>query len=753
MCIGLSSKAQTYTISGTITDSESGEPIIGALISLSNQKSGTASDVNGAFSLKSSSTKDTLQIQYFGYKRYNEPVHVTKNIHLQIPLVQDISAMETVVIETNRNAAELEKTQMSTVEITSEEARLLPALGGETDMLKVLQLKPGIKNGGEGSAGLYVRGGGPDQNLFLMDGAQVYNPTHLFGFFSIFNSDAVKSIELYKGDFPPRFGGRLSSVVDVHMRNGDTSKIKVRGGIGVIASRLTIEGPFPHKKGNFIISGRRTYFDIFTRMLNRANGNNPNYDRIPDYYFWDLNGKFNYQINKKNSLSLSSYYGKDKFNFNDDLFKFDFKWGNFVNILSWNHSFNQRFSSTTSIIYSRYKYNITNSANGFNFNLQSGIQDWTIKSDFNYRLNEKHTLDFGATITTHSFLISRLNAGSDDGKITLGAGQHLYAQEYGIYLSDQYTITSRLKIQGGLRFSAFTNKVVYKGWEPRFSARYRVTERQSIKLSYARMFQYIHLASNSGASLPTDIWYPSTANVHPQISDQVAAGHQISFFHDKLFLSNEIYYKYMQHMIDFRDGAQLFVNNNLEGEFVYGKGWSYGWECYLEKKTGRTTGWIGYTLSWTWRQFDAINNGNLFPARYDRRHDISVVLMHKLTDRIFVSATWVYGTGNAISLPVGRILVQDVLDANPIVVPVYTDRNAFRMAAYHRMDLGLVYKLKPKWGEADLTFSIYNVYNRKNPYFIYFEEVKNSDGVVVAYRAKQVSLFPIIPTLTFNFRF
>jgi outer membrane cobalamin receptor len=750
---GLLTKAQNFAIHVSITDSKNGLPIIGATANLIKQQTGSASDANGKLTIYASIGHDTIQVRYFGYKTYKNPVYINKNLFIQVVLEEDVTEMNEIVIQANPNSDKIEQTQMSTTELTAAEAKLLPALGGETDMLKVLQLKPGIKNGGEGNSGIYVRGGGPDQNLFLMDGAQVYNPSHLFGFFSIFNSDAVNKIELYKGDFPSKYGGRLSSVIDVQMRTGDTSKLKVRGGIGIIASRLTVEGPIgAKKKGSFIISGRRTYVDIFTNLINKKESGNSSFPTIPGYYFGDLNGTFDYRFNKKNSIRFTSYYGRDNFSYNDNPFTFKFVWGNFLNCLSWKHKYNSRLSSNVSLIYSRYQYGLSNGSNGFNINLQSSIQDWTAKVDYVYKPNTAHTIEFGGMATSHNFLISRLNGGSSDGKIKFGAGQHLYGQEYGIYVSDQYTISARWKVQGGLRLSGFNNHKVYTGLEPRFAIRYKINERQSLKFSYSRMYQYVQLASNTGASLPTDIWYPATNNVRPQISDQVALGHQIMLFGQKLFLSNEIYYKPMQHLIDFKDGAQLFVSNSLESQFVYGKGWSYGWECYLEKKTGRTTGWIGYTLSWTLRQFDAINNGNIFPARYDRRHDISIVIMHKLSERIFISGTWVYGTGNAVSLPVGRILVQGPLDANPVVVPVYTERNAFRMPAYDRMDLGLIYKLRPKWGEADLTLSIYNVYNRKNPYFIYFQQVKNSAGDV-NYQAKFIYLFPIIPSITFNFKF
>jgi outer membrane cobalamin receptor len=631
----------------------------------------------------------------------------------------------------------------------------VPAIFGEVDIIKVLQLKPGIQSGGEGASGLYVRGGGPDQNLVLLDEATVYNAAHLFGFFSIFNPDAVKGVDLYKGDFPAQYGGRLSSVVDVKLKDGNDRKFAGSGGIGAIASRLTLEGPLVKDKSSFVLSGRRTYFDVFTRALNRANRDNKEYNEIPDYYFYDLNAKINYDLGPKDRLFISGYLGRDKFGFQGDNFNFNFNWGNNAATVRWNHIFSPKVFANTSLIYSDYKYTIENKFDIFSFTLGSNIRDISAKTDFYYTANANHTIRFGGQYTHHSFDIGRLQAGSEDGTVAFNSGQGLSGSEMGAYVASELSAGPLWRFNSGLRISGFENKGKwFGGLEPRLAARYKVSEKTSLKASASRMYQYVHLVANSGASLPTDIWYPSGRAIHPQRSDQLAGGISSLLFKGKLLLTNEVYYKWMKNQLDFRDGAQLFVNPRLEEEFVFGKGWGYGNEIYLEKREGRTTGWLGYTLSWTYRKFDEINDGRAFFPRYDRRHDVSAVVIHEFSRRLSFTTTWVYGTGNAISLPVGRFLVQDINGSNFTVVPEYLQRNSFRMAPYHRLDLGIVWKFFPRWGESDLTFSVYNAYNRKNPFFIYFEEVRDSQtDIISGFKAKQVSLFPVIPSVTYNFKF
>lgn len=746
----------TYTISGYVRGTGNEDALIGATVSVPELRIGAATDARGFYTLQLPEGNHTLQATYIGYELISRAIEVSdRNLTINFALLPANSQLREVVIEANSLQQKLTASQMSVETLTTREAKLLPSLFGEVDLIKTLQLKPGVQSGGEGASGLYVRGGGPDQNLVLLDDAVVYNASHLFGFFSVFNPDAVESVDLYKGGFPAQFGGRLSSVLDVKMREGNKERIGVTGGLGLIASRLTVDGPIVKDKSSFILSGRRTYVDVFTRQINRLQEGKKDFNPIPDYYFYDLNGKANYKLGEKDELFVSGYYGRDFFGFNDADFEFGFDWGNKVGALRWQHKFNPRFQVNTTLSGSSYQYNVSNKIDVFSFNLTSDIRDLALKTDFGLILDKGHTLQFGAMATRHAFTIGRLNFDSDDDRQSFSAGNDYEATEAAAYLADDFQVNSQLSLNYGLRLSAFNSGgKTYGALEPRASARYSLSERTSLKASYASMMQYIHLVANSGASLPTDIWYPSNDYVKPQRSQQVAAGISHLFGEGRYMVTNELYYKWMHRQIDFRDGANLFVNDNLEEEFLFGKGESYGNEVYLEKIKGRTTGWVGYTLSWSYRQFEGINEGRRFPTRYDRRHDVSVVVLHELSKRIHLTGAFVYGTGNAYSLPVARFAFQDVQGKNATVVPVYSDRNSFRLAAFHRLDLGLVLKLKPKRGEADLTFSAYNAYNRRNPYFVYFEQVKDEeDNETLGFRAKQVSLFPVIPAVTYNFKF
>ncbi|MDX5419030.1 MAG: TonB-dependent receptor [Hymenobacteraceae bacterium] len=745
-----------FTVSGYVRSTESNEVLVGATVSVPALRVGATTNERGFYTLQLPDGSHTLQVTYIGYELTTRPIIVDGQNHtVNLQMTPASSNLQEVVVEANSLRQKLNNNQMSVETLTTREAKLLPAIFGEVDLIKTLQLKPGVQSGGEGASGLYVRGGGPDQNLVLLDDAVVYNPSHLFGFFSVFNPDAVESVELYKGGFPAQFGGRLSSVVDVKLNNGNNERIRATGGLGLIASRLTVDGPIVKDKSSFIISGRRTYFDIFTRQINRIQEDKEDFSPIPDYYFYDLNGKVNYKLGEKDELFLSGYYGRDFFGFNDEDFQFRFDWGNKVGALRWQHKFNPRFQVNTTFSGSSYQYNINNKIDVFSFNLTSDVRDLGLKTDFNLMLDKGHTLAFGAMATRHAFTIGRLNFDSDDNRLAFDAGSDYDATEAAAYVSDDLQVNSQLSLNYGLRLSAFNSGgKTYTALEPRASVKYNLTTNTALKASYASMMQYIHLVANSGASLPTDIWYPSNKYVKPQRSQQVAGGISHLFADGSYMITNELYYKWMHRQIDFRDGANLFVNDNLEEEFLFGKGESYGNEVYLEKIKGRTTGWIGYTLSWTYRQFDGINEGRRFPTRYDRRHDLSVVLLHKLSKRIHLTGAFVYGTGNAFSLPIARFAFQDVEGKNATVVPVYNDRNSFRLDAFHRLDLGLVLKLNSKHGESDLTFNAYNAYNRRNPYFVYFEQVKDEeDDETLGFRAKQVSLFPVIPSVTYNFKF
>ena len=754
-----------FTISGYIYEASSGESLIGATIAVPSLKKGTYSNEYGFYSLTLPANADSLELvfSFSGYERQKRSILLNKDLSIDINL--DFKVLEEVVIEAEGFEEQLSSTQMSVERLSMRDAKKIPAFLGEVDIIKTLQLKPGVSSGSEGSSGIFVRGGGPDQNLVLLDNTVLYNPSHLFGFFSTFNSDAVKDVKLYKGGFPAQYGGRLSSVIDVKMNEGNNKKFSGSGGLGLIASRLTLEGPIVKDKGSFMVSGRRTYVDLITRQINRALEDDPDFNPIPDYFFYDLNAKANYQLNENNQLFLSGYFGRDQFTFNDGNFDFRFFWGNSNATLRWNHLFSPRLFMNIAVGASDYRYKITNQFDIFAFELGSDITDQTVSTDFTWIPNNKHTVKFGAKAIYHTFTVGRLNAGAEDSTFSFTAGNTFYATEFGAYIADDIEFNDKLKLNVGVRLSGFNSDgITYVNPEPRAALRWTVGKNVSLKASYARMAQYLHLVANSGATLPTDVWYPSNQDVKPQVSDQVAMGVTLTLGEDYL-LSNEVYYKWLRNSIDFRNGADLFVNDNLDTEFVFGEGYAYGNEFYLEKKNGRLTGWIGYTLSWSWREFDgvdengefnpdnAINDGERFNPVNDKRHDISVVGIYELSRRWSFSSSWEYRSGTPTTLPIGRFPLFGPDLEIPQITPIFQKRNSFRLPAYHKLDVGVIYKLFPKWGEADLTISAYNAYNRRNPYFVFFETQENEAGIPIDQVAKQVALFPVIPSITYNFRF
>ncbi|MCB0704252.1 MAG: TonB-dependent receptor [Saprospiraceae bacterium] len=761
----------TFTLSGTITDADNGETLIGATVFLPVLSRGTTTNEYGYYALSIPEGSDSLTIEfsYIGFQKEIRQIVPEKDVVLNIDLGSGLQ-LEEVVVKADSYKEQLRSTEMSVEAITTKETKLIPVLLGESDIIKAIQLKPGIPSGAEGTTGLYVRGGSSDQNLIVLDEAIVYNASHLFGFFSTFNTDAVKDLKLYKGGFPAQYGGRLSSVIDVKLKEGNNREFAGTGGIGLIASRLTLEGPIQKEKSSFIVSGRRTYFDLITKGINNANSDNGDFNPIPDYYFYDLNTKVNFKLSEKDHLYLSGYFGRDKFGFNSDLFNFNFDWGNATGTARWNHVFGPRIFANTTFTYSDYQYNISNEVTGFSFEIGSNIKDANFKTDLYFAPSEKHTLRMGLAATYHMFTVGRLKAGSDDGEVSFSAGQDFTGAEFGLYTSDEWKLNTKLTVNYGLRLSAFANDgTSYFRLEPRLAANYEATERLSVKLSYARMNQYLHLVSSSGVALPTDVWYPSTQKIAPQQSDQIATGFSV-LLGDKFFLTNEYFYKRLRNQLDFVDGAELFANPNLEEEFAIGKGYSYGMELSIEKKEGKLTGWIGYTLSLIRRgEFQPIDPGAVFAGReayysprYDRRHDLSTVLMYEINRRLTASAAWVFGSGDLYWLPLQRFIVQDVTGAqSQVLVPLYEDRNNVRLAPYHRLDLGLVWKFFPKWGESDLTFNVVNTYDRRNAFFIYIEPVYaegssgNGTGVEIPERlaVKQVSLFPVLPSITWNFKF
>lgn len=767
--LGSAQAQRNFTISGVVTDAENGETLIGASVVTADYSLGTTTNEYGFYSLTLPAADSvTLEFSYVGFQTERRTIALRANVSLSVELSTGVQLQE-VVVQAGSVREVLQSTEMSVATISTKEARVIPVLLGESDILKTIQLKPGIVSGSEGTTGLFVRGGGADQNLIILDEAVVYNPNHLFGFFSTFNTDAVKDLKLYKGGFPSQYGGRLSSVIDVKLKEGNSKHFAGAGGIGLLASRLTLEGPIVKDKASFIVSGRRTYVDLLTNQVNRANRNTEDYNPIPGYYFYDLNTKINIELGERDKLFLSGYFGRDVFGFDGDFFDFNFDWGNATGTVRWNHVFNPKLFANTTFTYSDYQYNIENRLTGFSFLLGSNIRDANFKTDFYYAVNNRHTLRFGGNATYHWFTVGRLKAGTTDGSINFSSGIDLNGLESGLYVSDDWEINPQWSINTGLRLSAFGNEGDWRaGLEPRVSARYAPSKLVSVKASYARMYQYLHLVANAGVALPTDVWYPSTDRVRPQSSDQVAAGVSVDLGKG-LLLTAETYYKWLYNQIDFVDGAELFANNELENEFAIGKGYGYGFELGIEKKEGKLTGWIGYTLALTRRgEFAPLDEAarfaqtGYFPPIYDRRHDLSVVLMWDISRRLTATASFVYGSGDLRWLPGGRFTFQDVYGgAFETVTPDYLDRNNYRLPPYHRLDLGLVIRFFPNWGENDITLSVINAYDRRNTFFIYFEpefeEVTDPQGntfeVPERIAAKQVSLFPILPSVTWNFKF
>lgn len=757
--------SQTCRLSGSIRAAEDGETLPGVSVTVSGSEGGTSSNEYGFYSIAvPMGDSIVVSFSFVGFETKQYRLLLKGDTRLDVALSSGIE-LEAVDVVAEGIRAAFSSTQMSAEAISAREAKMIPVLLGETDILKAIQLKPGMPSGGEGVSGLFVRGGGSDQNLILLDEAVVYNPSHLFGFFSTFNTDAVKDLKLYKGGFPSQYGGRLSSVIDVRLQDGNNQAFSGSGGLGLLSSRLTLEGPLAKSKSSFILSGRRTYVDAFTRAVNQANAaNGGSGSPIPNYYFYDFNGKVNIQIGEKDRLYLSGYLGRDRFSFPGDDFSFNFDWGNATGTLRWNHIYSPKLFSNTSFTFSDYQYDISNNLSGFSSSLGSRIQDGSAKMDFYYSASNSHQLRMGIQAIRHLFTVGRLKAGSTDGAVSFSAGRDYTSLEWGAYVSDDWSVSSDFSLEGGLRWSGFlTTGAAYAGMEPRIAARLGVSPNASFKLSYARMMQYLHLVANAGVALPTDVWYPSTSAVRPQASEQVALGW--SYLPAPGWVVEvETYYKKLKNQLEFVDGAQLFVNDNLEQEFAIGSGRSYGLEFSVERKSGDLTGWIGYTLARVKREgFVPLAEGRTFSQVgpfspiYDRRHNLSVVLFWTLSRRWTASATFVYGSGDLRWLPVGRFSFQDIGGAgSQTVVPIYQDRNNFRIPAYHRLDAGVSCRFFPKWGESDLTLSVVNVYDRRNVFFIFLEpEFVTADGVdiPVGIKAKQVSLFPILPALSWNFKF
>lgn len=765
---------QRFTLSGYIREKGTGEFLIGASVAVPKFKTGTVTNAYGFFSITLPSDSFQLVITYIGYQPKAYDIVLDKDIELNTEM-EEATTLKEVEVKASRTHAKISETvRMSVIEIPVEQIKDIPALFGEKDVLKVIQLLPGVQKGGEGNSGLYVRGGGPDQNLIILDDATVYNAYHLFGFFSLFNGDALRSVELTKGGFPARYGGRLSSVLDMNMKEGNKESFHGNVGIGLVSSRLTLEGPIVKGKSSFLVSGRRTYIDALTRPFITSNGQDGG------YYFYDLNVKANYELSNKDRLFVSGYFGRDKFwaeNSRDgsNSYEAGIAWGNATATLRWNHLFNNKVFTNASFIFSDYRF--TNSyenkfdGSAFKLEYQSGVQDFGLKYDVDYRPSPAHTIKAGVVSTYHVFTPSAKVMRDDFTGTNTSERTEIGAFDNAVYIEDEIRIGTRYKVNPGLRLSHFAPKNAnYFRIEPRINMSYMIASDLSVKASYAEMNQYIHLLSNTGIGLPTDLWVPSTDLVKPQRSRQVALGLAKDINNPELTLSIEGYYKKSDRVIAYKEGASFLEVDqgqgtqsngryNWENNVLSGQGWSYGAEFLIQKKAGRFTGWIGYTLSWTQLQFDGLNEGKKFYARYDRRHDLSVVGIFKVVKEepgkngVTLAGTFVYGTGNAITLPVAEYnapIHQPTPGSFPEngSISEYTGRNEFRMGSYHRMDFSVqVHKKNPKTVRT-WEFSVYNLYNRQNPFFYYIEYNNSGKG-----QLKQISLFPIIPSISWNLKF
>jgi hypothetical protein len=774
------------TLSGYVTDSKNGEALIGVKVYIPSTNQGAVTNNYGFYSLTVNSGKYTIEFRSGLYPSESREIDLTADVRLDIELGTNVKDLKEIVINAKKGE-NVNSTQMGQIQLDIEKIKTLPAFMGEVDVIKTIQLLPGVSSVSEGGQGFYVRGGGPDQNLVMLDEGVVYNAAHLFGFFSVFNADAVKSVNLIKGGMPANYGGRMSSVLEVNMNEGNNKKFKVKGGLGAISSRLTVEGPLKKDKGSFIISGRRTYIDLIMKAA------------IPDtspfagssYYFYDFNAKFNYKITDKDRIFLSGYYGKDVFNFEDREGGFNAKmpWGNGIAALRWNHLFSNKLFMNLTSTFSDYQFSFGSAQDEFRFELFSGVRDIGTKVDFSYFPNSRHSIKWGADHIYHTFTPTSVSAQNDSVVFNTGVAQKLYSHETAFYALDDFELNDKIKINAGLRYSMyhhvgpFTRYIkgdgistpdsaiqysrgdviqFYHGLEPRLSARFLLPDKSSIKAGYSYNYQYVHLTSLSAVSLPTDIWYPSTDKAKPEIGWQASIGYFRNFMNDMFETSVEIYYKEMDNMIEYKEGAVPGdeVNDNTDNLLVYGKGWAYGIEFFIKKSVGKFTGWIGYTWAKTDRKFPDLNEGNLYPAKYDRRHDLSIVGTYKLNDRWTFSTSFIYATGNTLTLPSSWYVQEQNLLFN------YGARNSTRMAPYHRLDLSANWyskdyktktdaqgneiqvkkKIKSNWA-----FSIYNVYNRANPFFLYVDndgKFLNGDFKITV---KQVSLFPIIPSVTWNF--
>jgi hypothetical protein len=751
-----------YTISGYVKDVKTGEQLIGATLVIKElPATGANTNAYGFYSITIPEGKYTLTAQFTGYQAKAEQIDLNKSLKLDMALSDAETQLGEVVVTNEKKDQNITNTQMGVDKLDVQQIKSVPVFFGEKDVLKILQLLPGVKSAGDGSSGFYVRGGSTSQNLILLDEATVYNASHLLGFFSVFNSDAIKDVTLYKGTQPAEFGGRLSSVLDIKMKDGNDQKFHVSGGIGLIASRLNIEGPIKKNRGSFIVSARRTYADALLRLLTT----NPALKKV-DLYFYDINLKANYRLNDKNRVYVSGYFGKDDLGFGN----YGLNYGNATATARLNHLFSDKLFSNTSLIFTNYDYKVTTSFGANSLDIISRIQDYGIKQDFQYYLNAKNKIKFGLNSTYHKMIPGSITSTSNSPLSKRGL-PNKHALENALYISHEVKPGTKFSFEYGARLTSFSlfgpgtfytynaNDVItdsakynqtqivktYVNLQPRAAANYIINAKSSIKANYGRNAQYMHLLSNSTSGNPTDLWTPSSNNVKPELCDQVSLGYFRNFLDNMFETSIETYYKSFQNQIDYVNGAQLNLNANVESQLLYGIGRAYGVELFIKKKYGRFTGWVGYTLSRTERKINGINNDNWYAATQDITHYISAVGIYELNKKWTASAVFVYYTGNAVTFPSGKY------EVNGQVVFYYTERNGYRMPAYNRLDLGFTYQAKKtEKFESSWNFSCYNAYGRENSYSITFQQDPNNPAKT---QAVLTYLFRWVPSITYNFKF
>lgn len=752
------------SVSGYIKDAANGEALIGATVYIKEVKSGTSSNIYGFYSVSADKGEYTLVYSYLGYVSMEVKVVISGNNKVDIELTPESTEIKEVVVRGERANANISRPEMSVAKLEMKSIKQIPALMGEVDVIKAIQMLPGVQSTSEGSSGFSVRGGSSDQNQIMLDEAIVFNASHLMGFFSVFNNDAVKDVRLYKGDIPAMYGGKLSSVLDVRMKDGNSKKFSGVVGIGLISSRATLEGPIFKDKTSFLISGRRTYADLALPFAK-----NPDI-RSNKLYFYDFNLKLNHTFNDNNRLYISGYFGQDLFKSKFASFGF----GNQTLTARWNHLFSNKLFLNTSLVYSSYSYELgTEEGKANSFKWRSDLKNYSTKLDFTYYVNNSNTLRFGAISSYQFFDPATARGVGSESLFDKYVVPRNFGLEHAVYVSNEQNVNDWMTLKYGVRLSGYQrlgtatiqhydqkynktgettyskNEVVrnYFNWEPRVGAQFVINDNNSIKTSYSRTVQYLHLASNSNAGTPLDVWFPSGPNVKPQLADQYALGYFRNLFNNVIETSAELYYKDMRNVVDFKDNAQLFLNKEMEGQIRVGKSYSYGAEAMIKVNGNKVNGWVSYTYSRTHRKIDDVNNNKWFPAFYDKPHSVNVVLSYDISPRIVFGANWIYATGAPMTVPVGRIVV--VND----IIPVYSARNAYRMPDYHRLDASLTIKSKKKVGrkwDGELNISIYNVYGRKNPWAISFVSDKENPNVTYA---EKTYLFTYLPSISYNFKF